>query len=171
MILSNEDIKKCMKTGEIKIEPFSDNQIGPASVDLTLDNVFYEIKTKYTKQPIDLSDFDLNEVLESYTDSEIVLQPGDLVLGITKEQITLSPNICGFLSGRSRYARLGLGVHVSSNFMQPGISNHQVLEICNVSKSSLILRPGLRICQAIFARMDSETTKPYAKFGKIAVKQ
>ena len=171
MILSNEDIKKCLKTGEIKIEPLSEDQIGPASVDLTLDNIFYTIKSKYLGEKIDLEHENLNEILESFIDIEVALEPGQLILGKTKEKITLSNNICGFLEGRSRFARVGLAIHVTSNFMQPGISNHQILEMVNLSKSTLILKPGLRICQAIFIRTESHTSKPYSKFGTLAVKQ
>lgn len=171
MILSNEDIKKCIKTGEIKIDPLIDDQIGPASVDLTLDNIFFQIKNKYVEEGVDLEHEDLNEMLESFTDDEVILKPGQLILGKTKEKITLAHDICGFLEGRSRYARVGLAIHVTSNFMQPGISNHQVLEMVNLSPANLILRPGLRVCQAIFIRMASRTSKPYAKFGTISIKQ
>lgn len=52
-------------------------------------------------------------------------------LGITQEKICLSPEYCGLLEGRSRFARLGLFVHITAGFMQPGIENRQVLEIFN----------------------------------------
>lgn len=85
-------------------------------------------------------------------------------LAITKEKITLSPEYCGLLEGRSRFARLGLFVHITAGFMQPGkkyvkysffigISNHQVLEIYNSSSNPLALYPGTKICQFIFLKL------------------
>lgn len=52
----------------------------------------------------------------------------------TKECITLSDNICGWINSRSRFARIGLMSHVTAPFISPGISNKQVLEIFNASK-------------------------------------
>ena len=76
--------------------------------------------------------------------------PGETILGITKEKITLPQNMCGWLEGRSRYARLGLMVHISASFMQPGLSNRQVLEMTNMSSVALRLHAGTKICQFIF---------------------
>jgi hypothetical protein len=61
------------------------------------------------------------------------LLPGQACLGITVETIQLAPGLCGLLEGRSRFARLGLFVHITAGFMQPGINNRQVLEIYNAS--------------------------------------
>ena len=71
-------------------------------------------------------------------------------MGMTLEKITLPDNICGRLEGRSRFARLGLLVHITASFMQPGISNHQVLEMYNASPFPLAIHPGTKICQFVF---------------------
>ena len=83
-----------------------------------------------------------------------LLLPGQACLGITEEKITLAPTLCGLLEGRSRFARLGLFVHITAGFMNPGISNRQVLEIYNASNHALALYPGTKVCQFIFLRMD-----------------
>jgi dCTP deaminase len=80
------------------------------------------------------------------SDGGYIVKPGELILGITQEEVTLSPSICGWLSSRSRFARLGLMVHITA----PGISNHQVLEIFNAGSNYLKLIPGERICQFVF---------------------
>ena len=85
---------------------------------------------------------------------ELVLKPGDFALGITKETIKLPDNMCGWLGGRSRFARLGLIVHITASFVQPGINNKQVLEIKNVSNNILVLKPGERLCQLIIERTE-----------------
>jgi dCTP deaminase len=65
------------------------------------------------------------------------------------EKITLPDNICAWIGGRSRFARIGLFVHITASFVQPGISNHQVLEMYNASPIPLAIYPGLRICQLV----------------------
>ena len=83
-----------------------------------------------------------------------------MILGITKERITVKGNICGWLEGRSRFARLGLTVHITASFMNPGIDNKQVLEIVNLGKRSLKLHAGVKMCQLIFQK-----TKGRAKYS------
>ena len=85
-----------------------------------------------------------------------VLQPGETVHGATLEKISLPPNLCGWLEGRSRTARFGLTVHVTSGFVHPGVSNVQVLEMMNVSRTPLALHPGIRICQIVLERTEGE---------------
>jgi dCTP deaminase len=87
-----------------------------------------------------------------------VLEPGCTIHGITLERITLPRDLCGFLEGRSRFARLGLMIHVTSAFVQPGVSNRQVLEMSNVSNRSLRIHPGVRLCQIVLLRTEGEAT-------------
>ena len=91
-------------------------------------------------------------------DQPYVLVPGRTIHGITRERITLPDDLCGFLEGRSRFARLGLMIHVTSAFVQPGVSNRQVLEMSNVSNRSLRIFPGVRLCQIVLLRTDGRAT-------------
>ncbi|MFH0802969.1 MAG: dCTP deaminase [bacterium] len=155
-ILSRDEILREIKEGNIVINPFFEDQVGPGSIDLHMGNEFRIFKKMHTIYHVtDHSDF--NEITELITVNDFfVLMPGETVLGITMENIKLPPNICGWLEGRSRFARLGLMVHITASFMQPGIDNHQVLEISNVSPVPLALHPGTRICQFIFESMIGE---------------
>ena len=83
---------------------------------------------------------------------KVTLLPGEFVLARTKERIKLPEDLSGFLSGRSRFARLGLGVHVTAFFINPGVNNRQVFEIKNNSNNPLVISPGLKIGQMIFVR-------------------
>ena len=104
-------------------------------------------------------DADFQKITELiHVEDHFVLLPGQTVLAITKERIKLPPYFCGRLEGRSRFARLGLMVHVTAGFMQPGINNRQVLEISNVSPMALALHPGTKLCQFIFERTEGEAT-------------
>ncbi len=68
----------------------------------------------------------------------------------------LPPDLCGWLEGRSRVARLGLTVHVTSGFVHPGVCNHQVLEMTNVSNVPLAIHAGVRLCQIVLERTVGE---------------
>jgi dCTP deaminase len=151
-ILTRDEIFKEMAAGNIVIDPFTEDQVGPASVDLTLDNKFRSfIKIHDSFEVTEEADY--QSITEySEVDDRFLLMPGEAVLGITKETITLSENICGWLEGRSRFARVGLTVHITAGFMQPGISNRQVLEINNMASIPLALIPGTRLAQFIFQR-------------------
>jgi len=157
-ILVGEEIKKALKNGLIKIEPLEESQIGPGSIDLTLGNDFRIFKTKLkTYQIEDDSNFeDITELVSVRRGETITVNPGEMILGITRERITLPKNIAGRLEGRSRFARFGLAVHVTAGFMQPGISNQQVLEIVNLGHTPLALSPGTKICQFVFEECKGE---------------
>ncbi|MDN5358716.1 MAG: dCTP deaminase [Candidatus Diapherotrites archaeon] len=152
MILGRKAILELMRTGDIRIEPFDESALGPASYDLALGTKF-RVFDRYDEF-IDIRDdsFDpavYGDVVDT-NGGPIEIMPGQLVLGITRERITLSDRVFGWISGRSRFARIGLLVHVSSNLIQPGVSNHQILEIVNLSPKPIRLWPGVRIAQAVF---------------------
>ncbi len=151
-ILTRPEILKEIKRGNIRIEPFDGNCVGPASVDLHLGNEFRVFKKRHSVLTID-DRLNYEEITEKVRVLDrLMLMPQETVLGITCERIRLANNICGWLEGRSRYARLGLLVHISASFMQPGIANKQCLEISNFSPMPIYLTPGLPICQFIFQR-------------------
>lgn len=158
MILTHDSILREIKKGAISIDPFDVNSVGPASVDLRLGTVFRRFKhlNDVFRVAEDASFEDMTELIEVKKGETLLLKPQETVLGVTIERITLSPSICGWLEGRSRFARLGLAVHVTSGFMQPGIDNHQVLEMTNLSPTPLALIPRVRICQFVFQRCEGE---------------
>ncbi|CAG8597713.1 8466_t:CDS:2 [Ambispora leptoticha] len=84
------------------------------------------------------------------------LGPGQMCLGITRERVKLPPSLCALIEGRSRFARLGLSVHITASFINPGGDNQTVLEIFNASSLTLALHPGTKICQMIFIKMEGE---------------
>jgi dCTP deaminase len=151
MILGRDEIIRLVRKGIIEIDPFQEDAVGPASVDLTLGNDFRVFKPSEIE--LFSNNFDpapYGELIHLDDHEFIELKPGDFVLGITRERIKLPSNIMGLLSGRSRFARAGLMVHISSNIVHPGSNNHQVLEIANLGRHILHLYPGIRICQIVF---------------------
>eukprot|EP01114_Cavostelium_apophysatum_P003428 TRINITY_DN13307_c0_g1_i1.p1 TRINITY_DN13307_c0_g1~~TRINITY_DN13307_c0_g1_i1.p1 ORF type:complete len:174 (+),score=12.19 TRINITY_DN13307_c0_g1_i1:109-630(+) len=159
-VLAKEKIFEAIEKGDIVIEPFDKSAVGCASVDLTLSNEFRYYKPGLSILPItEATNFkDITEKITLKEGEHYLLLPGQACLGITVENIKLSPTICGLLEGRSRFARVGLFVHITAGFMNPGINNRQVLEIYNASNHPLQLWPGTKLCQFIFMRMDGEGT-------------
>ena len=174
MLLSDQDLRREIASGRIVFTPrLGREQIGGASVDLTLDGRFWVFKDKYvrSRRPVDLDAVLFGEATQERKQKSIILSPGQIVLGITKEKIKLSPGIMGRLEGRSRYARMGLAVHITSALVQPGSDNHQVLEIVNFAPFAVKISEGMRISQVVFEYLKTPTSKPYARFGKVARKQ
>jgi len=157
-VLTQQEILKAIEAGEIEVDPFTPDMVGPGSIDLHLDNQFRVFKKLHHIYNV-TDEADFTQITELvHVDESFVVLPGETVLGITRERIRLAPFLCGRLEGRSRFARLGLMVHVTAGFMQPGINNRQVLEISNVSSVALALHPGTRLCQFIFERTEGQAT-------------
>lgn len=152
-ILGRDEILKRIRQGSVKIEPFSETQVGPASIDLHLDSRFRVFRGQphvhHVNEDADYGDItDLIEVGDHF-----VLRPGETVHGITRERVTLPDNLCGWLQGRSRFARVGLMVHITAAFVQPGIANKQVLEMNNAGPVMLAIHPGIAVCQLIIEEL------------------
>jgi dCTP deaminase len=151
-ILTHDEILKEISSGGITIDPFHPECVGPASVDLHLGNEFRVFRKVHDVVRV-TAEANYEEITERIlVQDRLLLMPQETVLGITEEKITLAPNLCGWLEGRSRFSRLGLLVHISASFMQPGIENKQCLEISNFSPTPMALFPGTPICQFIFQR-------------------
>lgn len=170
MILSKKEILSAIKLGRIRITPFSPAFVGACSVDVRLGNKF-----KFFRKPAKSVVVDKNFALlpdEYYEEKTlrrgdfVELVPNELVLGCTLERLRLSNDLCARIEGRSKIARAGLLVHVSSALIQPGVDNVQVLELMNVSPLPLKLCPGARVCQIVF-----EELKGKAKYAGAFAKQ
>lgn len=153
-VLTHDEILKEIKKGNIRIEPFDEAKVGPGSIDLHLGDEFRLFKkvhkVVHVTDKVDPRQFTEVVKVKDY----LLLMPGEAAMGITKEKITLAPNLCGWFEGRSRFARLGLLVHISASFLQPGISNRQVLEMSNMSHMPLAIYPGTALCQLVIERAE-----------------
>jgi dCTP deaminase len=153
-VLTREAILRELEAGRLRIEPLDPEQLGPASIDLTLGDEIRVLDPGREAIPI-RDDADFRDYTRSLRlERPFVLAPGGTIHGITVERITLPPDLCGFLEGRSRFARLGLMIHVTSAFVQPGVSNRQVLEMSNVSGHPLEIHAGVRLCQLVLMRTE-----------------
>ncbi len=153
-VLTRDVIVSELDSGRIRIDPLDRSQIGVASIDLTLGREIREIiNSDQAIRVEDETDYrDHTEVRR--LEAPYRLDPGVTIHGITAEHVSLPDDLCGFLEGRSRFARLGLMIHVTSAYVQPGVSNRQVLEMSNVSSRALEIVAGVRICQLVLMRTE-----------------
>ncbi|CAG1008977.1 dCTP deaminase [Myxococcaceae bacterium] len=155
-VLTRGAIEREIELGRLVIEPLDPGQIGPASIDLTLGNEIRLLSPGGRVIPIrEGSDYREHTTPRPLVEP-FVLEPGLTIHGITRERVTLPSDLCGFLEGRSQFARLGLMIHVTSAFVQPGVSNRQVLEMSNVAGHPLEIHAGVRLCQLVLMRTEGE---------------
>ncbi len=173
MRLSDSDIEAALASGYLNITPTPDvSKIKGISVDLRLGHQF-RVFTDHNTGFIDLSGQkkDLENTMNRIMGSEInlsedevfYLHPGELALASTLESVTIPDDLVGWLDGRSSLARLGLMVHVTAHRIDPGWSGQIVLEMHNMGKLPLGLRPGMDICAINFETMTGPAARPYHK--------
>jgi dCTP deaminase len=155
-VLGRQAILQAIDQGQITITPFRPELVGPASLDLTLASTFRVFRKVHqvveVREQTDYREF--TDKIEIAHGQNILIMPGETVLGITRERLRLGPGLCGWLEGRSRFARLGLMVHISAPFMGPGIDSQQVLEMSNFGPAPLAVTPGLAVCQFVFQKLE-----------------
>lgn len=171
MKLSDTDILEYFRQGKIKIDPApADSMVNGASVDLCLGKQF-RVFSAHTDSHIDLgtSKNEINAAIDRVMSDEInlsdnevfYLHPGELALGVTAERLELSDDLCGTINGRSSLARLGLMVHSTAHFVDPGWSGAIVLEFYNCGRLPLGLRPGMAVCAIAFEPLTSPAKRSY----------
>ena len=155
-VLGRQAILQAIAEGQIMVSPFTPELVGPASLDLTLAHTFRVFRKVHevieVREHTDYRTY--TDKIEVASGQHILIMPGETVLGITRERLRLGPGLCGWLEGRSRFARLGLMVHISAPFMGPGIDSQQVLEMSNFGPAPLAVAPGLAVCQFVFQKLE-----------------
>jgi len=160
MILSDRDIRKYLKSGKLIIENLTDDRINAGWVELSLDDEFKIFRT--TSRPyIDVKNaHDLTETIK--IDSEpFIIHPREFVLCRVKERIEVPADLAAYVDGRSSLGRLGIVVHVTAGFVDPGYRGNLVLEMTNVGKMPVALHKDMKICKLVFFKLSSEAEKPY----------
>lgn len=168
MILSDQDIKKYIKEGKIKINPPPDfkKQLGPCSLDLCLGKSFR--KFKRAEFPfIDLkTDVPIEKIMYEIKltpGKPLIMHPGDFVIANTEETIEISPDLAARIDGRSSLGRLGIVIHITAARFDPGWKGKAVIELGNLGIMPVALYPGMRICAITFETLSSPSQVPYLK--------
>jgi dCTP deaminase len=169
MFLSDKDIKLAVSIGKVFLEPFTEEQLQPASYDIRLGNTFI-VNEPHTASVIDIEKgiFPKTQTVEITDGGEFVLHPGVSILGYSKEKFGSEEYLIE-VNGKSSLARIGLIVHNSASIINPGHFLNVALELCNLNNVPVILRPNMRIAQLTFSTLSSHTKRTYKKMGRYHV--
>jgi dCTP deaminase len=162
MILSDRDLTEALKTGRLVIDPLGPNAVQPSSIDVRVGSqfrVFANSRYPYidVRQPMD----DLTELVTADDEEPFILHPGEFVLGTTLERVEIPDDLVGRLEGKSSLGRLGLLIHATAGFVDPGWRGHLTLEFSNVATLPITVYPGMKIGQISFFQMSSPAQNPY----------
>ena len=166
MVLSDRTIKEELEKGRIVISPLDPADIQPASVDLRLDRnllVFSNSRRPHIDVKKGLED--LTEVVEISDDTPFILHPGEFVLGSTLEHIELPDDLVARLEGKSSLGRIGLVIHSTAGFVDPGWKGHLTLELSNLARLPITLYYGMKIGQISYLRLTTPADRIYGSEG------
>lgn len=151
-----------IEEGHIRVEPWDRALVQPASIDLRLGTSF-RVFHNHRAAAIDLNDppRDLTERIEIDEDRPFVIHPGEFVLGRTLERVAIPDDIVARIEGKSSLGRLGLIVHATAGFVDPGFSGTLTLEITNLTRVPIKLYAGKPIAQLSFMTLDAPAQRPY----------
>jgi dCTP deaminase len=167
VVLSDKTIRSEIEGGRIEVDPYDAGLIQPSSIDVRVDRrfrVFHNARYPYidVRQPME----ELTELVEVEGDEPFILHPGEFVLGQTLERVTLPDDLVARLEGKSSLGRLGLLIHSTAGFVDPGFSGNLTLELSNVANLPITIYEGMPIGQLSFMRMDGAVETPYGAKDK-----
>jgi dCTP deaminase len=166
MVLSDRSIKEELAAGRLVIDPLDLADVQPASVDVRLDRVFRVFKVSSRpyidiREPMD----DLTDEVTIDDDRPFFIHPGEFVLASTIQVVTLPDDIVAQVEGKSSLGRIGLLIHATAGFVDPGWTGKLTLELSNVAKMPIALYCGMKIGQLSFMRMSTPVERPYGSPG------
>lgn len=162
MVLSDRTIKEEITKERIVIKPLDDKNIQPASVDVHLDRsilVFKNSRLPYIDIREDMTD--LTDAQDIQDDVPFILHPGEFVLGSTLEYISIPDDIVARLEGKSSLGRIGLLIHSTAGYVDPGWKGHLTLELSNVANLPITLYYDMKIGQISFLRLTAPADNLY----------
>lgn len=162
VLLSDRDLQGVLESGALTVDPYDPALLQPSSLDVRLDRFFrvfsghrYEAIDPASEQPA------LTEMIEVGDGEPFILHPGEFVLGGVFEHTTLDSTIAVRVEGKSSLGRLGLLVHSTAGFIDPGFRGHITLELANVNSLPIKLWPGMKIGQLCAFWLSSPSRSPY----------
>jgi len=162
VILSDRDIRSAIEAGRIVIDPFTPDAIQPSSIDLHLDRRFRVFRNnRYPFIDVRTDQPDLTELVEIDPEQPFILHPGEFVLGSTLERVALPDDLVARLEGKSSLGRLGLLIHSTAGYVDPGWDGNLTLELSNVANLPITLYYGMKIGQISFQQMSSPVEVAY----------
>jgi dCTP deaminase len=162
VVLSDATIVRALAEGRIEIDPYDESLLQPSSVDVRVDRFFRVFhNNRYPFIDVKVEQEELTGLVEVDGDLPFILHPGEFVLGSTLERVRLSNDLVARLEGKSSLGRLGLLIHSTAGFIDPGWDGHVTLELSNVANLPITIYPGMKIGQISFMQMTEPATTPY----------
>lgn len=160
-MLTGPAIREAVARGDIRVDPYAPENVGPCSLDLTLgDQVLVYPDSMERMNPFGrfwgkalLVDAPNRTEHHVFAGDRIALTPGVLYLACTRERVC-TKRYAGVLHGRSSLGRLGVEVHQTAGFIDPGFDGVITLEVTVVHPVELVA--GMRICQLTFEELQGE---------------
>jgi dCTP deaminase len=162
MVLSDRTIRRLLEEGRIGIDPYAEELLQPSSVDVRVDRLFRVFRnSRYPFIDVKQEMEELTELVEVDPEEAFILHPGEFVLGSTLERITLPDDLVARLEGKSSLGRLGLLIHSTAGFIDPGWDGHVTLELSNVANLPITIYYGMKIGQLSFVQLSEPAEHPY----------
>ena len=162
MVLSDATISRYLAEGRIEIDPYEAKLLQPSSVDVRVDRLFRVFhNNRYPYIDVKVEQEELTELVTVDGDHPFVLHPGEFVLGSTLERVTLPDDLVARLEGKSSLGRLGLLIHSTAGFIDPGWDGHVTLELSNVANLPITIYFGMKIGQLSFVQLTEAAETPY----------
>ena len=165
MVLADKTIRELLADGLIEIDPYDPSLLQPSSVDVRVDRYFRVFRnSRYPYIDVKAEQEDLTELVE-VAEEPFILHPGEFVLGSTLERVKLPDDLVARLEGKSSLGRLGLLIHSTAGFIDPGWNGHVTLELSHVANLPLTIYFGMKIGHLSFVRMTEAAEHPYGSDG------
>ncbi|MFB3048599.1 MAG: dCTP deaminase [Acidimicrobiia bacterium] len=162
MIFSDRSIREAIASGRIRLDPYDPSLVQPSSVDVRCDDRFLVFENhRYTQIDPKAVQADLTTEIKVTEADPFILHPGEFVLGATLESIGLGDDVVARLEGKSSLGRLGLLIHSTAGFIDPGFQGQVTLELSNVANLPITIYPGMKIGQISFYQMTTAADHPY----------
>jgi dCTP deaminase len=165
VVLSDGAIKRLIEAGQVVIDPYDEALMQPSSLDVRVDRYFRVFRnSRYPYIDVREAQEELTELVE-VDEGPFILHPGEFVLGSTLERIALPDDLVARLEGKSSLGRLGLLIHSTAGFIDPGWDGHVTLELSNVANLPITIYPGMKIGQLSFMQLSEPAERPYGSGG------
>ncbi len=162
MVLSDRTIREYLASGRLVIDPYDPSLVQPSSVDVRVSSqfrVFHNNRQPYidVRRPLE----DLTDLVVMSGDEPFILHPGEFVLGSTLERVAIPDDLVARLEGKSSLGRLGLLIHSTAGYIDPGWDGQITLELSNVARLPVTIYPGMPIGQISFLTLTTPVDQPY----------
>jgi dCTP deaminase len=166
VVLSDRTIRRLLDEGRIGIDPYDPALMQPSSLDVRVDRYFRVFRnSRYPFIDVKAAQEELTELVEVVGDEAFILHPVEFVLGSTLERVTLPDDLVARLEGKSSLGRLGLLIHSTAGFIDPGWDGHVTLELSNVANLPITIYPEMKIGQLSFVQLSEAAERPYGSEG------